>query len=121
LNILVVEDEPLIRLGLAELAEEWGYRALEASNADEALTVISREPDVGVVITDVDMPGSMDGLGLAHLIRDRWPAIGVIVTTGKVSVAASDLPAGVPFLQKPCRDNLLLETVRRLTAAGAAR
>lgn len=119
MNILVVEDEPLIRLGIAGLAEEWGYGAIEAGDASEAIQVIEGRDDVDLVITDIDMPGTMDGLVLAHLIRTRWPAIRVIVTTGKVAVSQSDLPAGVPFLPKPCREDLLLETVRRLTAGGS--
>lgn len=118
MNILVVEDEPLIRLGLAGLAEEWGYGAYEAGDATEAIAVIERGDTINLVITDVDMPGGMDGLVLAHTIRDRWPTISVIVTTGKVAINPDDLPRGVPFLPKPCRDDLLLETVRRLTARG---
>ena len=73
MKILVVDDEPLIRLGLVSMVEEAGFAVLEAANADEAIRVIERTSDVALVITDVDMPGSMDGVRLAHFVRERWP------------------------------------------------
>ncbi len=114
MKVLVVEDEPLIRIGMASLVEDSGYVALEASNADQAISLIERDSEVGVMITDVDMPGSMDGLKLAHFVRRHWPPIQLIVISGKVGVSASELPTGARFLAKPCRDELLLATVREL-------
>lgn len=78
----MVEDEALTRMYAVNLVEEAGYTAIEASNADEAISILESQKDIRVVFTDVDMPGSMDGLQLAHAIRDRWPPIELILTSG---------------------------------------
>jgi two-component system, response regulator PdtaR len=119
MKILVVEDEPLIRIGMASLVEDAGYVALEARDADQAISLIERDPDVAVMITDVDMPGSMNGLRLAHFVRGQWPPIQVIVISGKVGVSALELPTGARFFAKPCRDELLLAAVRELSGRGS--
>lgn len=120
MKILVVEDEPLIRFGMVSLAEESGYVAFEASNADDAIRLIEREIDIAVVITDVDMPGSMDGIRLAHFVRHRWPPIKLIVISGKVGADNAELPAGTRFFTKPCREDVLLSAVRELGGGGAS-
>lgn len=121
MKVLIVEDDPLIRLGLASLVEEAGYDTIEAAGADEAIGQIERDPDIGVVITDVDMPGSMDGVRLAHFVRRRWPPIQLIVISGKVDVAATQLPEGARFFTKPCREASLLQAVREFGERGAPR
>lgn len=121
MKVLVVEDEPLIRLGLASLVEEAGYSVLEAGNADDAIAVIERHPDVAVIVTDVDMPGTMDGVKLAHFVRGRWPPIQIIVISGKVGVSAAELPTGARFFTKPWRDETLLSAVRELCLARGPR
>ena len=73
--MLVVEDEPLSRIHALNLVEEAGYVAIEASNADEAISILEARKDIRIVFTDIDMPGSMDGLKLARAIRHRWPPI----------------------------------------------
>lgn len=117
-KILVVEDEPLIRIGLASLVEEAGFVALEAGNADEAIAIIERDGNVALVITDVDMPGTMDGIRLAHFVRNRWPPIQLIVISGKIGVASDELPAGVRFFGKPYREDALLRTVEEMSGPG---
>ena len=77
--MLVVEDEPLSRIHALNLVEEAGYVAIEASNADEAISILEARKDIRIVFTDIDMPGSMDGLKLARAIRDRWPPIELIL------------------------------------------
>jgi CheY-like chemotaxis protein len=101
--VLVVEDEPLIGLSALAIVEEAGYEAVEARNADEAITILERRADVRVVFTDVDMPGTMDGLRLAKYIRDRWPPIFLIVASGKAIVREGDLPLGALFFPNPTR------------------
>jgi len=119
MKVLVVEDEPLIRLGMVSLVEEWGYVTLEAGDADEAIRIIEREGDVGVVITDVDMPGSMDGIKLAHFVRRQWPPIQLIVISGKIGADSVLLPEGARFFSKPCREDVLLSAIRELSTGGA--
>jgi len=111
-----VEDEPLIRLGMLALLEQAGYQTFEAADADQAIAVMEREPGVRVVVTDVDMPGSMDGVRLAHAVRNRWPPTVLIVVSGKVGLSGVDLPAGTRFFSKPFQEALLLRTIEELVA-----
>ena len=88
MKIMVVEDEPLIRLGMVMAIEDAGYEVIEAANADEAVRKLERADGVKLVMTDVDMPGSMDGIKLAHFVRGRWPPIQLIVLSGKVGACS---------------------------------
>jgi len=106
--VLVVEDEPLLRLNAVDLLEEAGYAVIEACDADAAIELLAARLDIRLVFTDIDMPGSMDGLRLAAAIRSRWPPIDIIITSGKVSPSASDLPARGVFLSKPYRGDALV-------------
>ncbi|HEY6579017.1 MAG TPA: response regulator [Rhizomicrobium sp.] len=99
--VLVVEDEFLIRLNTVEMVEAAGFEALEASNADEALETLSRRRDVAIVFTDVNMPGSMNGLELAESISDSWPGIRVVLTSGRYILRDEDLPNDDRFILKP--------------------
>jgi CheY-like chemotaxis protein len=81
--VLVVEDDELQRMLATTLVEEAGYDAVEADSADEAITILESRKDIRIVFTDIEMPGSMDGLKLARAIRDRWPPIGLILTSGR--------------------------------------
>lgn len=116
MKILVVEDEPLIRLGLATVIEEAGYEVVEAANASDAIKTLEADRGVRLVLTDVDMPGGMDGIRLAHYVRDRWPPIQLIVISGKVGVQAGQLPAGAKFVGKPYHEPALLNLVNSLIA-----
>ena len=82
--VLVVEDDPLVLLSAVDIIEEAGYRALQASDADEAIAILEANPDIQIVFTDIEMPGSMDGVKLAAFIRDRWPPVEIIITSGRV-------------------------------------
>lgn len=119
MKILVVEDEPLIRLGLASVIEEAGYEVLEAANASEAIRVLEANSDVSLVLTDVDMPGGMDGVRLAHYVRDRWPPVQLIVISGKAGVSVAQLPNGARFLSKPYQEPVLLGAMRGLIGVAA--
>lgn len=114
MRILVVEDEPLIRLGLATVIEEAGYEVVEAANAGDALRLLEADHGIRLVMTDVDMPGGMDGIRLAHYVRDRWPPIQLIVISGKVGVQAGQLPPGAKFIAKPYHEPTLLNLVQSL-------
>jgi CheY-like chemotaxis protein len=97
--VLIVEDEVLVRMLIADVLQEAGYRIIEAANADEALRVLQARPDVHVVVTDVEMPPSPTGYDLAAQVRERWPYVQVLVSSGRVFPA--QLPDGVTFIAKP--------------------
>jgi CheY-like chemotaxis protein len=99
--VLVVEDDVLLRLLAVDLVESAGCQAIEAGNADEARGILEHRADIRVVFTDIDMPGSMDGLMLAVMIRDRWPPIEIIITSGVHGLKDADLPARARFFAKP--------------------
>jgi CheY-like chemotaxis protein len=99
--VLIVEDEALIRAGALDWVEEAGFEAIEAANADEAIRILESRNDIRILFTDIDMPGSMDGLKLAHAVRNRWPAIKLVVTSGRSLPANKDLPKGGRFIGKP--------------------
>ena len=90
--VLIVEDEPLIRMGAVTLIEDAGFEVYEAGSADAAIALLERHGEISLIFTDVNMPGSMDGLKLAHYVRGRWPPIKIIVTSGHVKVTEETLP-----------------------------
>jgi CheY-like chemotaxis protein len=106
--ILVVEDHPIIRMGALRLVADAGYEALEAENADEAIRILEARSDIHLVFTDVSMPGTMDGIKLAHYIRQRWPLVKLIVASGKAILDESHLPAGARFFPKPYSDSTIV-------------
>lgn len=110
-TVLVVEDEPLQRMCLMDLVEEAGYAVAEASDADQALDVLQSRPDIRIILADVDMPGSMDGLRLAALVRDRWPPIEIIVTSGRGIPQLETIPARAMYLPKPLNEQRVREAL----------
>ena len=111
---MVVEDSPLIRMGAAQLVLSAGYEALEAGDADEAIRILESRDDIDLVFTDVQMPGTMDGVKLAHYIRDRWPPVKLIIASGAAVLAESHLPAGSRFFSKPYDDHTITKTMVHL-------
>jgi CheY-like chemotaxis protein len=99
--VLIVEDEPLLREMAVEFVEDAGFVAQEAGDADEAVALLEVRSDIAVLFTDINMPGSMDGLKLAHTVRDRWPPIKILVASGQLQLGPSDLPSNGIFLGKP--------------------
>ena len=112
--VLIVEDEPFLRMSAADTIADAGFEVLEAENADEAVRILESRLDIRIVFTDVDMPGSMDGLKLAAAVRGRWPPIEIIVTSGHRSVKESELPERSLFMPKPYEFNRLVEALRRM-------
>lgn len=118
-TILVVEDEVLIRLVIAEYLRDCGYKVYEAAHADEAMAIL-QAPDVAVdiVFSDVMMPGSVDGFGLARWVRDRHPGVEVILTSGmdrSAEIAGTLCEAG-PLLAKPYEPHGVVDRIRQLIA-----
>jgi two-component system, response regulator PdtaR len=112
--VLVVEDEPLLRMLAVEAVEEAGFVAIEARNADEAVVVLESRSDISLLFTDIDMPGSMDGLKLAHAVRGRWPPIKILVVSGKVRLRPLELPSSSRFVGKPYQAAAMVEELRSL-------
>lgn len=110
--VLVVEDEAMIRLNAALILESAGFDTVEAASADEAVRHLESNKQIQIVFTDIDMPGSMDGLGLAAAIRNRWPPIELVLTSGHVRVAEKDIPERGRFLPKPYSSEQLIDTMR---------
>jgi CheY-like chemotaxis protein len=114
ISVLVVEDEAIVRLDIVDQLEEEGFTVYEAANADEAIACLATTPAITVLFTDVDMPGSMNGLKLAGAVRDRWPPVKIIVTSGHRMVDSADLPAGSRFFSKPYSHRQLINSVLEL-------
>jgi DNA-binding NtrC family response regulator len=115
-TVLVVEDHPLIRLSALDLVTLAGFEAIGASSADEAIAILEKRSDIHIVFTDIEMPGSMDGLKLAHYVRDRWPPVHLIVVSGRATFNQSDLPANSRFFSKPYDDQTIVDELTRLLA-----
>jgi DNA-binding NtrC family response regulator len=111
--VLIVEDEPLVRFMGADILAEAGFEVLEAGDADEALRILEATPEVGVVFSDVEMPGSLDGLGLAHNICQCWPRIGLLLTSGH-GVSAETIPGEGKFIAKPYDGHALLRHIEEI-------
>lgn len=118
--VLVVEDEPLLLWDAVDLVEEAGFKAYAASNAEEAIRLLERHSDIRVLFTDVDMPGSMDGLKLARAVRDRWPPVSIFIASGHVKVAKEDLPENGLFFAKPYPPASIVRALKDVSAKFAA-
>ncbi|MEP6826960.1 MAG: response regulator [Aestuariivirga sp.] len=114
--VLVVEDHPIILLSALELVSSAGYEGIGATSADDAIRILEARPDIRVVFTDVEMPGTMDGLKLAQYVRDRWPPVHLIVVSGRAMLDDSMLPSNSRFFSKPYDDTLIVEELTRLLA-----
>jgi CheY-like chemotaxis protein len=113
--VLVVEDEPLLRLVAVEMVGDGGFDALEANGSTAAIRLLEVRLDIRLVFTDIDMPGGIDGLELAAIIRDRWPPIAIIMTSGKSAPMAKDMPEGTRFFAKPYRPDEVMAAMHRMT------
>jgi two-component system, response regulator PdtaR len=114
--VLVVDDDFLVRMNAVFLLEEAGFDTLQAGTADEAIGLLETRSDIKVVFTDINMPGSMDGLALAHAVRGRWPTVGLLLTSGYVQVRNEDVPERGLFLRKPYQPAELVRMVQSLTS-----
>jgi CheY-like chemotaxis protein len=112
--VLVVEDEPVLRLMARGMVEDACFDVIEASNADEAVRILESRADIRIVFTDINMPGSMDGMKLAACIRDRWPPVEIIVTSGLFAAKDVDLPSRCLFFPKPYDPSKVVAAMRRM-------
>lgn len=114
--VLVVEDEPLIRMMAVDLVEEAGFEAIEAWSVDDALRILSSRDDIRIVFSDLDLGSGGNGLKLAHAVHDRWPPIGLILVSGKLRVDRQSMPQNGLFFEKPYRRELVTAAINRLAA-----
>ncbi|TCR78636.1 response regulator [Rhizobium sp. BK376] len=114
ITVLVVEDEALVRMDIALLLEDEGFHVLEASNADDAISLLDAHPEVRLMFTDIDTPGSMDGLKLAAAVRDRWPPVKIIVTSGHRHMSDDTLPVVGRFFSKPYDPSDVILAIREM-------
>ena len=115
--VLVVEDNPLILLSALDLVKTAGFECVGAKSADEAIAILEARADIRLVFTDVEMPGTIDGIKLAHYIRDRRPPIHLIVASGRAIVEESQLPTGSRFFSKPYDDNTIIQEITKMLVA----
>jgi CheY-like chemotaxis protein len=110
--VLVVEDEMVLRMRAVDIVEDAGYMPLEAMDAAEAVAILESRSDVVLMCTDIQMPGEMDGVGLAHAVHDRWPTIEIIVVSGQLNLPDLDLPPRSRFFSKPLNAGELIAGMR---------
>jgi len=115
--VLVVEDSPLILMCALDLVTTAGFEGVGAANADEAIAILEARADIHLVFTDVEMPGTIDGVKLAHHIRNRWPPIHLIVASGRTILEESQLPSGAKFFSKPYDNDTIVQEMHTMLAA----
>ena len=112
--VLVVEDEMLLRMRAVDMVEDAGYTSVEAVDADQAVAILESRSDIALLFTDIQMPGSMDGLGLAHSVHDRWPPIKIILVSGQLKLANIDIPVGSRFFGKPLEAKVMIAQMQSI-------
>jgi CheY-like chemotaxis protein len=112
--VLIVEDEMMLRMFAVEMVEDAGYTPVEAVDADEAIALLESRSDIALMCTDVQMPGSMDGLGLAHTVHERWPSIKIIVVSGQLNPSSVDLPPRSRFFGKPLQAGQMIAQMQSM-------
>jgi two-component sensor histidine kinase/CheY-like chemotaxis protein len=118
-NVLVVEDEMVMRMRAVDIVEDAGFTPVEAVNADEALSILESRSDISLLFTDIQMPGSMDGLVLAHAVHKRWPSIKIILVSGQVKLSDADKPANSRFFGKPLEVTQMIAELQEMVGGGA--
>jgi DNA-binding NtrC family response regulator len=115
--VLVVEDDEMLRMCAADVVADAGFTPVEAANADEAISILESRSDIALLFTDIQMPGSVDGLGLAQAVHDRWPAIKIILVSGRVELSERERPANSRFFQKPVSMKQMIEGLQEMISS----
>jgi two-component sensor histidine kinase/CheY-like chemotaxis protein len=118
-NVLVVEDEMLLRMRAVDIVEDAGFNAVEANSADQALAILESRSDIALLFSDVQMPGTMDGLKLAQAVHHRWPSIKIILVSGQVTLSERERPADSRFFGKPLEVEQMIAELQEMVGAGA--
>jgi two-component sensor histidine kinase/CheY-like chemotaxis protein len=120
-NVLVVEDEMILRMRAVNIVEDAGFCPVEAINADEAISILESRSDISLLFTDIQMPGSIDGLKLAHAVHERWPSIKIILVSGQVKPSDAERPENSRFFGKPLGVEQMIAELQKMVGAGALR
>jgi two-component sensor histidine kinase/CheY-like chemotaxis protein len=120
-NVLVVEDEMILRMRALDIVEDAGFNPVEAVNADQAISILESRSDISLLFTDIQMPGSIDGLKLAHAVHDRWPSIKIILVSGQVKPSDLERPPDSRFFGKPLGVDQMIAELQAMAGAGALR
>jgi two-component sensor histidine kinase/CheY-like chemotaxis protein len=120
-KVLVVEDEMILRMRAVDIVEDAGFLPIEAVNADEAISILESRSDISLLFTDIQMPGSMDGLMLAHAVHDRWPFIKIVLVSGQVKPSDAERPAHSRFFGKPLGVEQMIGELQAMVGEGALR
>jgi two-component sensor histidine kinase/CheY-like chemotaxis protein len=118
-NVLVVEDEMILRMRAVDIVEDAGFCPVEAVNADEAISILESRSDISLLFSDIQMPGTMDGLKLAHAVHDRWPAIKIVLVSGHVKPSEAETPTNSRFFRKPLAVDEMISQLQTMIGAGA--
>src|SRR5271154_1346438 len=118
-NVLVVEDEMVLRMRAVDIVEDAGFTAVEAVDADQALSILESRSDISLLFSDVQMPGSMDGLKLAHAVHNRWPSIKIILVSGQVKPSDAERPPDSRFFGKPLGVGQMINELQAMVGEGA--
>jgi two-component sensor histidine kinase/DNA-binding response OmpR family regulator len=117
--VLVVEDEMLLRMRAVDIVEDAGYRPVEATNADDALAILESRSDIELLFTDIQMPGSIDGLKLANAVHERWPLIKIILVSGQLKLTDQDKPVDSRFFGKPLDVKQMITEMQDMIGNGS--
>src|SRR5882757_7581201 len=117
-NVLVVEDEMVLRMRAVDIIEDAGFTAVEAVSADDALSILESRSDISLLFSDIQMPGSMDGLKLAHAVHDRWPSIKIILVSGQIQLSETDRPTDSRFFCKPLEVGQMVAELQEMVGTG---
>ncbi len=112
--VLVVEDEMLLRMRAVDMVEDAGYVPVEAVDADEAFAILQSRSDIALLFTDVQMPGSMNGLQLALAVHERWPRIMIILASGQLKLSENEIPENSRFFGKPLDSGDMVAEIREM-------
>lgn len=118
-TVLLVEDDPLVRMLGVDVLEDAGFAVVEAENADEALRTLEAGADVRVLFTDVNMPGELDGLDLARVVHERWPDIRLLISSGQMRPGSDEIPQDGRFLPKPYKPGAVVREIREMVHSAA--
>jgi two-component sensor histidine kinase len=118
-KVLVVEDEMMLRMRAVDIVEDAGFTPIEAVNADEALAILESRSDIDLLFTDIQMPGSMDGLRLAHAVHERWPSIKIILVSGKLTPTEAEKPVHSRFFGKPLEVKQMIAEMQEMIGQGS--